>query len=487
MSPHRYLAAFRRYWLVVVAAAVLGSLAAWGLSLGATPQYTATTKLYFSPSFGTSASDLNQGSTYTQNQMLSFAQLAESPTVLEPVIASLGLDTTPAALANSITVTTPQNTVILDAAVTNGDPALAARIANEFAESVTTAVRRIAPVTTEKGSSVSVDIIASATVPTEPSSPDIRRNLLVGGMVGLLLGVLAILLRERLDARVRSAEGLATVTAAPLLGTIARQKRRKLLVTDDGLSSRNAESCRRMGAHLAALGDPGGRQSLLVTSSIPGEGKSQVALGLASAFAERGRRVLLVDADIRQPAIAETAGLDGAVGLTGVLSDGADGRAVVQSWGPVGLDILVAGSTVPRPSELMSSAAMADLIEELTARYDVLVIDTAPVNSVADAAILGSLVDGVVVVADSTRVLQPQLAEAMDSLEKSDVAVIGVVLNRMPRARGADAYPANRRTSPRPAWRSILTWLAAGGSQRSSTAEPDAVEGDEGTRDKPDA
>lgn len=458
MSQHRYFTAIRHYWLVLAAAAVLGALAALGLSLGATPLYTATTKLYFSPSFGNSANDLNQGSTYTQNQMLSFAQLAESPAVLDPIIAALGLDTTAQALGNSIVVTAPQNTVILDAAVTNADPALATRIANEFAKSVTTAVAKIAPTTTEKRSAVSVEIIAPASTPSEPSSPDTRRNLLLGTLIGLIVGTLAVMLRESLDKRVRTAEILSTVTGAPLLGTLARPGRRALMAAGGpigesmtgGRPTPLSESYRRMSVHLAAVhaaqGGPLEKLSFLVTSSVPGEGKSEVALGLAIAFAERGRRVLLVDADLRHPGLAGITGLETPTEVTGMLTGASDDRAIVRGWRP-GLDILLAGPASAEPSELVASDALARLIGEFAARYEVLVIDTAPVNPVADAVILGSLVDGAVVVADSTRVLRAQLAEAIDSLLNANVAVLGVALNRMPRARGSAPYGAGLATA----------------------------------------
>lgn len=478
MIPHDYFAAFRRFSLVLIAMAALGGLAALGLSMAATPLYTATTKLYFSPSFGDSASDLNQGSTYTQNQMLSFAQLAESPTVLGPVIEKLGLRTTPDVLADSITVTTPQNTVILDAAVTNTDPALAARIANEFAKSITDTVTDIAPATKDKSSALSVAIIASATTPTEPSSPDIRRNVLVGILIGLILAILAIALRERLDTRVHTAEVLATVTSAPLLGTLARQRGLFRPLGRAASASQDAENCRRAVAQLIAQGHPDRSLGLLVTSSVAGEGTSRVAAGLASAFAERGRQVLLVDADIRHPAIAGITGLDATTGLTDLLSDPPlEGNAPIQRWEPVGLDVLVAGPPVPDPSELIASPAMADLVGELVTRYDVLVIDTAPVTAVADAVVVGSLMEGAVMVADSTRVLRSQLAGAMDSLRKSSVEAIGVILTQVPQGTGARRHGTAGRNPVRSAWRRAVSRLTGPGARPSaSSADGGTVE-----------
>src|SRR5690242_1767180 len=130
MNSKKYGQAFRRFWYVVVIATIVGAFAGYGLSQLATPVYTATSGLYFSLNFGGTATDLSQGSTYTQNQMLSFAQLAESPAVLSPVIDDLNLSETPSQLADAIAVSTPQNTVILEVAVSNTDPKQAAAIAN---------------------------------------------------------------------------------------------------------------------------------------------------------------------------------------------------------------------------------------------------------------------------------------------------------------------------------------------------------------------
>jgi capsular exopolysaccharide synthesis family protein len=246
---------------------------------------------------------------------------------------------------------------------------------------------------------------------------------------------------------VRSEEALATVTCSALLGTLARTRRHARPTAASDGSTQLSESYRRLSVRLTAAGDPGRKLSFLVTSAIPDEGKNRVALGLARAFAERGRRVLLVDADIRQPTIAGIAGLEDTGGLTGMLDGTMDAAAAVQKWGPTGLDVLVAGPAASRPADLMASPAMADAIGRFRKRYDVLVIGTAPINPVADAVVLGSLVDGVVVVVDSTRVLRSQLTEAIDSLQDSNIPVLGVVLDRAPRRRGTGTYHVARTSS----------------------------------------
>ncbi|MEO7016869.1 MAG: polysaccharide biosynthesis tyrosine autokinase [Leifsonia sp.] len=452
MNQHQYAAAFKRYWYVVVIATIVGALGGLGLSQIATPVYTATASLYFSLNFGSSANDLNQGSTYTQNQMLSFAQLATSPLVLNPVIDDLNLSITPKDLSDAIGVSTPQNTVILQLSVSNTDPAQAAKIANAVAASLSDKVGQIAPKSVTGADTVSVRVIQPATAPVDPSSPNTRLNLVAGLVLGLLLGSLIIVLRELLDTRVHSAAIATAVTGVPLVGTADREKRRTVgpVMLRDPLSNA-AENYRQLRSNLEFVAVDSDTLGFAVTSSVPGEGKSLIALNLALALAEGGRNVLLVDADLRRPMVAAYTGLPGDAGLTSILVGRASVADVVQTWGKTGLRVLASGPIPPNPSELLSSRVMADLVDTLVHDYDVVVFDTAPMVAVADAAILARMLDGALLVADRTRVHRPQLTQTMDSLEKSGVRVLGLVINRSTPSKDRHTY-YYRALEPRKPW-----------------------------------
>ncbi|MFF1574402.1 polysaccharide biosynthesis tyrosine autokinase [Leifsonia sp. NPDC058292] len=458
MTQHQYLAAFKRYWYVVLISTIVGAVGGWGLSQVATPVYTATASLYFSLNFGGTANDLNQGSTYTQNQMLSFAQLAESPIVLQPVIDGLDLGETPSELGDSISVSTPQNTVILELAVTSVDPAEASKVANAVAASLGDKVEQIAPKSVAGDTTVAVRVIKPAVTPHFASSPNTKLNVVAGFLLGLLTGALIIVLRELLDTRVHTAAIATSVTGVPLLGTAEKDKRRASgpVVLRDPLSNA-AENYRQLRSNLEFVAVDSDTLGFVVTSSVPGEGKSLIALNLALALAEGGRKVLLVDADLRRPMVAAYTGLPGAAGLTSVLVGRASVDDVLQTWGDTGLNVLASGPIPPNPSELLSSRVMSDLVDRLVHDFDVVVFDTAPMGAVADAAILARMVDGALVVADRTRVHRPQLSQTMDSLEKSGVRVLGLVLNRATPTKDRHAYYYRATEPAKPWWKRMFS------------------------------
>ncbi|MDN4597110.1 polysaccharide biosynthesis tyrosine autokinase [Leifsonia virtsii] len=486
-GQHQFVAAFRRFWYIIAIGAFAGLIGGWGLAQIATPVYTATSSLYFSLNFGGSANDLNQGSTYTQNQMLSFAQLAESALVLQPVIDQLNLERTPADLADSISVSTPQNTVILELSVTDSDPTEAADIANAVAATLGKQVEAIAPKSVNGSATVSVRTIQPAVTPQDPSSPNTRLNLVAGFVIGILLGVLVVVLRELLDTRVRSAEIASRVAGVPMLAQIQRLRRRQpgpILLTDP-LSSA-AEGYRRLRSSLEFVSVDSDRLAFVVTSSIPDEGKSLISLNLALALTEGDRRVLLVDADLRRPTLAGATGLPGGSGLTSVLVGRATLADVVQTWN--GLDVVTSGPIPPNPSELLSSRAMADFIAQVSHDYDVVVFDSPPMTAVVDAAIVARAVDGALVVADRTRVSRSQLAQTMDVLEKSGVRALGLVLNRVAPAKSSSTYYRQAAPSRESWWRRLtmrrarpsapplpLPLAEAEDDEAPAPADPDAV------------
>jgi capsular exopolysaccharide synthesis family protein len=178
---------------------------------------------------------------------------------------------------------------------------------------------------------------------------------------------------------------------------------------------------------------------LLVTSSVPAEGKSVTACNLALSVAETGRRVLLIDADLRRPRAARYLGLPSGAGLTSVLLNKSTHADAVQAWGLTPFWVLASGAIPPNPSEMLGSQHMHKLLDELRAEYDLIVVDAPPVLPVADALAIAPACDGALLVVRYGRTRRDQLAQTASALRRAEVDVLGTVLNFTPR-RGQDSY-----------------------------------------------
>ena len=436
MDLHDYLEVLQRRWVTVTVVALATIAVAAAATLAMTTRYTATTRLFFAvESSGTTATDLAQGSSFAEKQMTSYAEVATSPLVLDTVIDRLDLQTTSTALADAVTASIPPETVILEITVVDPDPSRAAAVANAVGDRIAEVAADLSPERADGSETVQATPLAPALVPTDPSSPNVSRNLLLGGVLGLLLGLGVALLRQILDTRVRSEQDVAAVTERPMLGMIGfdtKVPEHPLILRDEPLGAA-AEAIRRLRTNFQFI-DLGDRpRSIVVTSSVPGEGKSTTSLNLAVALADAGSRVILIDADLRRPSVATSLGLEGQVGLTTVLIGKAEISDVVQHLSDTTLDILPSGRIPPNPSELLGSSAMERLLAELTSTYDVVLLDSPPLLPVTDAAVLSNLTGGALMVVGADRVHRPQLREALGSLSAAGAHLHGVVLNRIAR------------------------------------------------------
>ena len=448
----------RRRWVSILVGALVGLLASLVYVQTAQVTYEARASVFFSLVSGNSASDLVQGSTYAQNQVESFAELARTPEVLEPVIAELRLDVRPADLARRIEVTVPTSTVIVDVTATDASAGGSAAIANAVVASLSDVVERIAPKDDAGRSTVLATTVAAAEVPDGPASPDVPLAVAAGVLLGLAVGAGVAWLREAADTRVRDADVVAQVTDLPVIGTVPTWSARsgRVVVASDPHSP-PAESFRQLRTNLEFLRIPddsaverAGAHVVAVTSSLSGEGKSTISVNLAVALAETGARVLLLDADLRRPTVAGILGLEGGVGLTTVLADQAAFTDLVQDWGTAKLQVLPSGPVPPNPAELLGSPAMRRLLADLRLSYDYVVVDTTPVLPVADASVLSRLVDGMVVVANAGRVRRRQLAQSEKDLTQVSANILGVVLNGVRRDEESYTYRAATSTAASP-------------------------------------
>lgn len=436
-----YLRIFRRHWLFITAMTLIGLLGGGVASVLIKSTYTAETQLFVAIQGSGSVTELQQGNTFTQARVQSYVMTVTTPVVLQPVIDSLGLDIGPSELARRVEASSDPDTVLISIKVEDESAVQAAATAQAVATSLVRAIDSLEKPKNGGNSPVSLSIITPAAAPEFPSAPNTRLNLGLGLISGLLFGLVAALLRATMDVRIRGEADLRRITEAPLLGGISfdQDAARKPLLTQAPPQSPRAESFRQLRTNLQFANVAGRARTVLVTSSLPGEGKSTTATNLSIALAQAGQSVCLIDADLRRPMVNEYLGLDRNAGLTTALVGAEDVNALLQPWGEDNLYVLTSGQIPPNPSELLGSQEMKLLITSLEEVFDVVIIDAPPLLPVTDAAVLSQHVGGVVLVVGAQKLKQHDLEKSLNALHLVGAHLMGIVLNRLP-IKGVDAY-----------------------------------------------
>jgi len=291
-------------------------------------------------------------------------------------------------------------------------------------------------------------IVEEPMVPRFPSKPQKGKTMGMALLLGLGLGIAIVLFWDLLDSSIRSVDEAEESLGLSALAAIPEERTKSPFVFVDTPSSQQAEAFRTLRVALSLLGETENRRILLFTSAVPAEGKSFASANIAMALAQQGLRTLLVDADLRRPrlssmfsekSMAEST-KEKAIGLTNCLSELNPWDECVQATGVTNLSLLPAGHRAPNPAELLGSKKFHDLIEEVSAAYDRVVIDTAPVNAVSDTLLLVRHVHAVCLVIRAHKTPAKAVQRAVHLLRKSGARMAGFILNRLPSGLGAGYY-----------------------------------------------
>jgi capsular polysaccharide biosynthesis protein len=453
MEAHEYWRALAKGWAIIVVLAVVGGLTGAGYAFTRPSAYEATSSVFVSTTQGSTTDQLSQGANYTQNLVASYTRLATTPKVLQPVIDELGLSESATRLATQISATNPLDTVIVQIQVTTSSAQQSANIANAVAASLRTVTLDLAPVSATGQSQVSMTVVASAQAPTSPSGPNRLLMIITGLLAGLIVGVIAAIIRLFADNRVRSADDVERTVASPVIGTVRRLPENSAgVAVPDVSTSAAGEDYRRIAATLP-FATAEGTKTVLVAAVSGAEAGSVVALNLALATAERGRSVVVVDADLRTAAVTSSTGLPGD-GFGDVLG-GADLRDSLVTW-TTDVDVLATSPSQSNPQFALASAALADTVTALAAAYDLVIVVSPGITDFSDALTLSRVTEGTLVVADSST-RRRALSAAVESLEAVHAPIVGVVLTdvggRVAAETASTAQDPAATSSARPATR----------------------------------
>jgi capsular exopolysaccharide synthesis family protein len=424
---------------VTVLVAVLG---AGAVTLLTTPLYQASARLFVSAApNSSSASDLYQGNRLSQDRVLSYTELLMGETVAQRTIDKLGLDMSAKTLQEHVTATAKPNTVLIDVAVLDESPVRARDITNTLADEFVAMARELETPANGATPDARVVVEQRASIPDSPVIPRTARNIGVGLLAGLALGIGLAILRDRLDNTVKSRETFEEIAGVGLVGSIPldKERRKEAAISFGTGNSAIGEAFRKLRTNLQFLAVDNPPRVIVIASSTPGEGKSTTAINIALALAEAEHSVVLVDGDMRRPMVHKYLDLVGPVGFSTVLSGQTSLGEALQTTRFPGLTVLTSGAVPPNPSELLGSLAAKKLLSEMRAKFDYVIVDSSPLLAVTDAAILAANSDGVLILSRFGQTKREQLAHAIASLKDVGASVLGAVFTMTP-TRGSASY-----------------------------------------------
>jgi non-specific protein-tyrosine kinase len=463
-------------WLIILIIIVVAG-ATYIINSRQTPIFESTTQLLVSDPPGTQNVTSSTIVTTSNSTSTYSAMLTDTP-VLENVIADLKLSLSPPILREAITVSIVPNTQIISVSVMDPDPALARKIAdtigiefqkriqgiqqarysaseksrqdlidklnsdllaatdsaqisklNDQIASAQTSLDQV--VLAEAQSSTNVIQIEPASTPDTPISPRTLANTLLAVVIAGMLSVGGILAVDFLDDSIKNPEEITTKFGIPVLGIISRH------MIEDGKPitvgqprSPISESFRALRTNIQYASVTHQIRTLIITSPTPQDGKTTISVNLSVVLAQSGKKVILIDGDMRRPQIDKRLKLPNRSGLSGLfLRPLEDLEGTVEKTGTEGLSVITSGQIPPNPSELLSSQKMAQILEKINETCDIVVIDTPPVLSVTDSVALSTMVDGVLLVAKPGQTKLATFKQSVEQIRRVGGNILGVVLN----------------------------------------------------------
>ena len=381
----------------------------------------------------------NNNSTITQNDLTinsklvsTYSEIVKSKLVLEQVIANLNLDYTYRELYKNVSVESVQNTEILKISVTDEDNEMAKSIADETASVFTKEVSDIYQLN-------NISIIDKAQISAEPSNNTLIRDTALSIFIGLFGTIAVIFIIYYFDDSVKLSDNLEEEIGMPVVAKVfksdVKNKNKEIkeeLLLQKYPKSLVSESIKTLRTNLQFSSVDKELKTILVTSSIPGEGKSFISANLAISFTQTGKKVLIVDCDMRKGRQHKIFKVSNSKGLSNLLIDDIENISKYVSKTSIkDLFVITRGICPPNPSELLNSKKNKELIKSLKEQFDVIIFDGVPCNGLPDSIIMSTLVDKVLIVSSNSVTPKSVLEATKKSLEQVGAPIAGDVLNNI--------------------------------------------------------
>jgi capsular exopolysaccharide synthesis family protein len=441
-----YIRVVQRRWMIVVSATILTALGALLFSLATSPTYQATSRVFVSTTGASSLADAQQGDLFSQQRVASYVELAKGSEVAQRTIDALGLDLAADELAKRVVAKSAPDTVLIDVWVTDSTAAGAADITNALTDQLRGVVAELdAEGPRAWGATSRLVVVNRASIPSQPIAPYTSRNVALGAFVGLLLGLAIVIVRDRLDTRVRTSEDVMNASGVEVLGAIpyVKRLRGKTALGLEAWPPANVESVIQLRLRLRS-GSPG--KVLVLVGTRAEVGTTTAAISIAQAFADSGDRVLLIDANLRRPGVGEFFSLTDSVGLSSVLRGESALSEAVQPTHFDRLGVVAGGAAVRYPTRLLESPAFESVLAEARLKFDRVIVDAGPVLLVTDGVIVAAQGDAVLLVGRHGSTKAENFTTAVSNLNRAGVPLLGAVLSCTPGSKGSGA---EYRTSAR--------------------------------------
>lgn len=436
---------WRRRWVALTAfVAVLASVAA--ITAALPPAYDATSYMLVNPSRPV-ASDFEQTQVSTA-LLTTYSQLVQTQNVADEVARRIGdVPDVPGNPRTAITVEGVSDSQLLKITAEARSPRAAQLLANTYSQVFEERTRQLASAGASTGKA---SVAEPATLPTAQVRPRPKLYLAAGVVLAVLAALGAALAAQRLDRRLEITDAMTEVLGLPVIGRIPQGSASELeqLLAGGQPETREvraaAESFRLLLANLTFANLGSRPRSVAVVSSDEQEGKSTVALSLGRAASELQLPTLLVEADLRRPSLAAKAGgwAGTPLGFSSVLVHRAATTEATWPLEDSTMDLLPAGPLPPNPAALLGSGSLAAFDAEARSRYDLVIYDTPPLSVAADASLLASVAEGVVLVVDARRTQRRLVEQAVDQLRRAQASILGVVVNRVDSSPYTSGYYA---------------------------------------------